>query len=155
MYEAKITDVDGVEHVGWMGSGLPQKKGFHSIKLEAAGIQAFIPDEEVKEMQTGKVVKLDDITIKAPEKTPGDTGPVNDGNPMAGVYQAPQVCKPGSKLDKIRILMDNNPGLSRAEYIEKVVEAGLGTPKGASTYLNNAKPFVQPETLSGWKSKKK
>ena len=51
--------------------------------------------------------------------------------------------------------MDLNPGKSRAEYIELVVEAGLGTLKGASTYINNAKPFVKEGTLSGWKSKKK
>ena len=155
MYEAILTDTDGLEHVGYMGSGVPQKKGFHSIKLQVAGIQAFIPNEEVKSVVEGKVVNLEDITIVAPEKTKGDTGPVVDGNAQAGMYSAPTAIKPGSKLDSIRLLMDLHPGKSRAEYIQLVVDNGLGTIKGASTYINNAKPFVKEGTLSGWKQKKK
>lgn len=153
LYEASFKTTDDETFKGWMGTDLPIKKGFTVIKLETAGALAYFPNEEVVEetIKAGKIVNLDAITIAMPEMTIEPTK-VEKERPLGGM-SGPMKCKPGSKLDQIRIMMDNNPGKSRAEYITMTVAAGLSTEKGASTYLNSAKAHVKEETLSGWSKK--
>lgn len=144
LYEAQFKTTDGETFKGWMGSDLPSKRGFTTIKLETAGLTAFIPDNEIIEdtIKAGKMININEIITKEPEKTPGDTGPVVDGNPHAGTYYKPSKVKPGSKLEAVVNLINNNPGLSRKEYIQMAIDKVGMTPAGASTYVNNAKPFI-------------
>ena len=142
MYRASFKTKDGESFVGYMGSGVPSKKGFHSIKLEVTGGIAHIPDEEVKgAIDIGENVAIENITILAPEITK-ESVIIGKEKSGGGLYYKPTEVKPGSKLESVVNLMKANPGKSRKEYIDLVVAQVGMTPAGASTYISNAKPFV-------------
>lgn len=145
MYEATLKLTDGEVIKGWMGNDLPHKTGHTSIKMEVVGGIAYFPDAEVDgDPIMGKIVNVDDITIIAPEITKGDTGPVIDGNPMAGTYHKPTKVKAGGKLENVVNVVNTALQATRKEAIAMIVDNVGMSPAGASTYLSNAKPFLNP-----------
>lgn len=140
MYCATLKTKDGESLVGWMGREIrPQKKGYEAIRLQVVGAIAYIPDSEVEEIEMGEIVSESDLTILAPEKSEEIVCGVERPNQM---YYKPTQLKSGSKLDQVVKLCKTNIGKTRKEMIEMIVERVGMTPAGASTYLNNAKSFL-------------
>ena len=143
MFEANLKLTDGEVIKGWMGKELPSKLGYTSIKMEVAGGIAFIPDDEVDDSTMGKLVNIDDITITAPEKSV-ELASTGKENPGGGFYHKPSVVKAGSSLEMVIAVMNKNINADRKTAMAMVVEE-LGKSKAfASTYCNNAKPFLNP-----------
>lgn len=140
MYCATIKTKDGEDINGWMGREIgPKKKGYECIKLQVVGCLAYVPDDEVIDIEMGEVVSESELTILAPEKSKEIECGVERPHQ---IYYRPKELKSGSKMDQVVDLCRANKDKTRKELIELVVEKVGMTPAGASTYINNAKVFL-------------
>ena len=131
-------------------------------------IKWTVVDGDVTEQYEGIVVGTDDIYVEFETNVGKMTVPYDDGSfeklkkavvlkRKKGESEQSKVMKEKetkkvpskkrakkgpTKVDLIVELLRKSPANSRKEAIEKIVEAGITTPKGASTFYNQAKKVL-------------
>jgi len=105
-----------------------------NIVLElTSGGEVTLSKEDLLEPLTDKVIDNSGTTSEVPAAPTG----------TATVVKKLPALKPGSKLARVVELCKANPGLKRKELIAKIVSEGImATEAGASTYHQNAKPYL-------------
>lgn len=131
---AKI-NLDGTEEI--FEGGLKSNDENGLVLVLSSGSEISFPKEDVINFQTSNDIFILDS---------GDA-PTNDEKPQTATKKT-GLKAPSLKLKKVIDLCVANPNATRKQILSKIVELKImNTEAGASTYHQNAKPYVK-EILS-------